>query len=149
MGYSLNKVFLIGNLGRDPELKQVGSSSLLTFSVATSESWEKDGEWKEKTEWHRVNLWGPQAERLASKLCKGATVHVDGSIESRKYTGKDGVEKTSYEIKAWKVLPLAGYEKAERRGGSAYGGYDQGDDVKYRGAPPADSDSFEDSEIPF
>jgi single-strand DNA-binding protein len=104
----VNKVILIGNIGRDPEVKYTQSNvAVASFSLATSESWKDKatGEWQEKTEWHKVVAWAGLAEQ-AGKLAKGQQVYVEGSLETRKYTGKDGVEKQSTEIKASRLLPL-------------------------------------------
>ncbi len=104
----VNKVFLIGNLGRDPEVKYTQSNvAVASFSLATSESWKDKatGEWQEKTEWHKVVAWAGLAEQ-AGKLSKGQQVYVEGSLETRKYTGKDGVEKERTEVKAVRLLPL-------------------------------------------
>ena len=111
----VNKVIIIGNLGRDPEIKYTQSNTAVAnFNVATSESWKDKatGEWQEKTEWHRVVAWAGLAEQ-SQKLVKGSQVYVEGSLETRKYTGKDGVEKSVTEIKAARILPLGKRDQAE------------------------------------
>ena len=103
---SVNYVELIGHLGRSAELKYTQNNvAVANFSIATSDRWQdkSSGEWQEKTEWHNVKVWGPAAERCA-KLEKGNLVRVIGSIDSHKYTGKDGAEKVAYEIKASSVM---------------------------------------------
>lgn len=97
----INKVILIGNLGKDPELKQLqGGQSVCSFSLATSESYkDKQGEWQEKTEWHNVTCWGLLAER-ADKLSKGEKVYIEGKITTRKWQDKDGNDRYSTEIVA-------------------------------------------------
>ena len=104
----VNKVILIGNLGRDPEIKYTQNNvAVANFNLATSESWKDkaSGEWQEKTEWHKVVAWAGLAEQ-AGKLVKGQQVYVEGSLETRKYTGKDGTEKYTTEVKASRLLPL-------------------------------------------
>lgn len=104
----VNKVILIGNLGRDPEIKYTQSNvAVANFNLATSESWKDkaSGEWQEKTEWHKVVAWAGLAEQ-AGKLVKGQQVYVEGSLETRKYTGKDGAEKYVTEVKARLILPI-------------------------------------------
>lgn len=105
---SVNKATIIGNLGRDPDIKHTQASvPVASFSVATSERWKDKatGEWQEKTEWHRVVAWDRVAEQ-AAKLVKGQQVYVEGRIETRKYTGRDGVEKTTTEIRADRIIAL-------------------------------------------
>ena len=97
----INKAILLGNIGRDIELKNVKGTPVCQLSIATSEKWtDKDsGEKKERTEWHRVNVWGPQAEHCARYLGKGSQVYVEGKIETRTWD-KDGVTQYSTEIRA-------------------------------------------------
>lgn len=98
---SLNKATLIGNLGRDPELRYMPSGdAVATIAVATTEKWKdkQSGEQKEATEWHRVVFFGKLAEIAGQYLKKGAQVYVEGKIKTKKYTDKDGIEKYSTEI---------------------------------------------------
>jgi single-strand DNA-binding protein len=97
---SVNKVILLGNLGRDPETRYTtGGDAVCNLSIATSEQWkDKNGEKQERTEWHRVVLFGRQAEIAGEYLKKGRSVYVEGRLPTRKYTDKDGVEKYSTEI---------------------------------------------------
>lgn len=108
MAGSLNKVILIGRLGRDPEMRYTPSGQPVTnFSLATDESYTgKDGNKVEKTEWHRIVVWGKQAEFCGNYLAKGRLVYVEGKLETRKWTDKDGAEKYTTEIKADRVLGL-------------------------------------------
>lgn len=100
----INLQVLVGRIGRDPELKYLqGGQAVLKFSVATSEHFQKNGEWQEKTTWHNVVAWGKTAEYQGAKLAKGDLVFVQGSLESRKWTGQDGQERTSYETKADRI----------------------------------------------
>jgi single-strand DNA-binding protein len=97
---SVNKVILLGNLGRDPETRYTtGGDAVTNLSIATSEQWkDKSGEKQERTEWHRVVLFGRQAEIAGEYLKKGRSVYIEGRLQTRKYTDKDGVEKFSTEI---------------------------------------------------
>ena len=102
MAGSVNKVILIGNLGKDPEARRLTSGDLVVnLSVATSESWKDktSGERKEKTEWHRVTIWNENLAKVAEQyLRKGSKVYLEGALQTRKYTDKDGVEKYSTEV---------------------------------------------------
>ena len=106
---SVNKVILVGNLGRDAEMKQTPSgSSVSSFSVATTEKWTgKDGQKQEKTEWHRCVLWGKQAEAVSQYLTKGKQVYLEGRLETRQWE-KDGQKHYSTEIKVDNVVLLGG-----------------------------------------
>ena len=97
---SVNKVILLGNLGRDPETRYTtGGDAVTNLNIATSEQWkDKSGEKQENTEWHRVVLFGRQAEIAGEYLKKGRSVYIEGRLQTRKYTDKDGVEKYSTEI---------------------------------------------------
>ena len=122
---SVNKVILVGNLGRDPEIKYTQSNvPVANFSIATSESWKdkNSGEWQEKTEWHRVVAWRHLAERAERYLKKGKQVYVEGRLETRKWTGQDGQEKYTTEIIADQLMLLGRREEGE--GGGGGGGYD-------------------------
>tara|TARA_R110000824_G_scaffold8899_3_gene40410 strand:- start:20081 stop:20461 length:381 start_codon:yes stop_codon:yes gene_type:complete len=110
-----NTAILIGNLGRDAEVKQTDKGTVANFSIATSEKWtNKSGEKEERTEWHRIVLWGKVAENLGQYLTKGKQVAVEGSIQSRKWTDKDGNERTTVEIIARKLTLLGGGAPAQR-----------------------------------
>jgi single-strand DNA-binding protein len=102
MAGSVNKVILVGNLGKDPEVRRMTSGEpVVNLSIATSESWKdkSSGERKEKTEWHRVVIFNKNLADVAEKyLRKGAKVYVEGSLQTRKWTDKDGAEKYSTEI---------------------------------------------------
>jgi single-strand DNA-binding protein len=99
---SVNKVILIGRLGKDPETRYLPSGDAVTsVTIATTEKWkDKSGEMKEETEWHQVSLFNRLAEIAAKYLTKGSLVYIEGSIKTRKYTDKAGVEKYSTGIKA-------------------------------------------------
>ena len=97
---SLNKVILIGRLGRDPETRHMpNGDAVCNFSIATDESWKvKNGQRQTRTEWHAITMYRKLAEIAAQYLKKGSQVYIEGRIQSRKYTGKDGIERTAYEI---------------------------------------------------
>ena len=102
MAGSVNKVILVGNLGRDPEVRRLTSGDpVVNLSVATSETWrdKASGERKERTEWHRVVIFNENLAKVAEQyLRKGAKVYIEGALQTRKYTDKDGAEKYSTEI---------------------------------------------------
>ena len=102
MAGSVNKVILVGNLGRDPEVRRLTSGDpVVNLSIATSESWrdKASGERKERTEWHRVVIFNENLAKVAEQyLRKGAKVYIEGALQTRKYTDKDGAEKYSTEI---------------------------------------------------
>ena len=110
----LNQVNIIGNVGQDPELREVGGNSVVNFSVATTERYkDKSGEQQENTQWHRVSFWGKPAEIIAQYVRKGSKLYVGGSLEYRKYD-KDGVEMTATNIKGrdFKFLDSKGGDSA-------------------------------------
>ncbi len=102
MAGSVNKVILVGNLGKDPEVRRMGSGDpVVTLNLATSESWKDkaSGERKEKTEWHRVVIFNEGLARVAEQyLKKGSTVYVEGQLQTRKWTDQNGVEKYTTEV---------------------------------------------------
>ncbi|MCP5269932.1 MAG: single-stranded DNA-binding protein [Burkholderiaceae bacterium] len=123
---SVNKVILIGNLGRDPEVRYAPSgSAICNVTIATSRQWKnKDsGERQEETEWHRVVFYDRLAEIAGEYLKKGKSVYVEGRLKTRKWTDKDGVEKYTTEIIAQEMTMLGGREGG---GGGGYGGDDGG-----------------------
>ena len=111
---SVNKVILLGNLGRDPETRYTtGGDAVTNLNIATSEQWkDKSGEKQERTEWHRVVLFGRQAEVAGEYLKKGRSVYIEGRLQTRKYTDKDGVEKYSTEIVADRMQLIGGARDA-------------------------------------
>ena len=119
---SVNKVILLGNLGRDPETRYTtGGDAVTNLNIATSEQWkDKNGEKQERTEWHRVVLFGRQAEIAGEYLKKGRSVFIEGRLQTRKYTDKDGVEKYSTEIVGDRMQLIGG----AREGGGSGGGAD-------------------------
>lgn len=112
---SVNKVILIGNLGRDPEVRYMPSGdALATLSIATTDTWkDKEGVKQERTEWHRVSMFSRLAEIAGEHLKKGSQIYIEGRIQTRKYTDKDGQERYSTEIVANEMKMLG-----SRSGGS-------------------------------
>ncbi len=110
----LNKVILIGRLGRGPEVRYMpNGEAVCNFSVATSESWkDKNGQRQEATEWHNVTMYRKLAEITGQYLTKGSQVYLEGKIQSRKYQGKDGIERTAYDIIANEMKMLGGNSQA-------------------------------------
>jgi single-strand DNA-binding protein len=151
MAGSVNKVILVGNLGKDPEVRRMTSGEpVVNLSVATSESWrdKASGEKKERTEWHRVVIFNKNLAEVAEKyLRKGAKVYVEGQLQTRKWTDKDGQEKYSTEV----VLQNFRGELTmldSRGGGGGEGGYAGG--AKGASEAPAAFQRDEmDDEIPF
>jgi single-strand DNA-binding protein len=129
----VNKVVLIGNLGRDPELFHTQSGrTVARLSVATNEVWTKDGERQRRTEWHRVVVWGPQAERLIAQLHKGALVYVEGRLRTRSFTDADNTAQVRTEIHSQRAMPLRDrMVRAVALAGAAADGSRDGDDVPF------------------
>ena len=150
MSGSLNKVMLIGNLGRDPELKMTPTGQALArFSVATTESWKNpQGEKQTKTEWHNIVVWGKQAEIAEKYLRKGKQVLIEGRIQYREYTDQAGVKKTACDIRCDNFVMLGRMEDGGARSAGASGSMD---DYEPTGAPaPAGGASAGyDDDIPF
>ena len=169
MARGVNKVILIGNLGSDPEVRSTGSgTTVCSFSLATSESWtdKQSGEKQERTEWHRIKIFGRLGEIAGEYLKKGRQVYIEGSIRTDKFTGKDGVEKYFTDIIANEMQMLGSNEGGggggghqrerpqggQRQGGGNYGGQSRGNDDRGSSRPssPAPADNgFTDDEIPF
>jgi single-strand DNA-binding protein len=129
---SVNKVIIVGNLGRDPETRYMPNGDAVTnVAVATTESWKdkNSGEKKELTEWHRITFYRKLAEIAGQYLKKGSQVYVEGRLQTRKWTDKDGVEKYTTEIIADTMQMLGG-----RQG---MGGSDDGGSGSYGGGAPA------------
>ena len=146
---SVNKVILVGNLGRDAELRYTpGGAAVATLNMATTEVWnDKSGQRQEKTEWHRVVLWGKTAESLNEYLTKGKQIYVEGRLQTRQWDDKDGNKRYTTEIRGDRVVLLGG--GGGRGGGGSYsqGGAERGGDF---GAPsPEASAPLTDDDIPF
>lgn len=106
----LNKVILIGRLGKDPEVRYMpNGEAVCNFSVATSESWkDSNGQKQERTEWHNITMYRKLAEIAGQYLKKGSQVYLEGKIQSRKYTDKNGIERTAYDIIVNEMKMLGG-----------------------------------------
>ena len=144
---SLNKVMLIGNLGKDPEVRYTTSgTAVASFSIATSERFKgKSGEWEDRTEWHNITLWGRLAEIAGEYLAKGKTVYIEGRLQTRKWQDRDGRDRYTTEIVGEKMQMLSG------RGDAGGGGSrtKPADDQSY-GAPSYEEPAFNpDDDIPF
>lgn len=117
---SVNKVMLLGRLGRDVELRHTNNdTAYASVGLATSERRKQaSGEWVEETEWHQLKLWGRTAELAAQHLGKGSEVHVEGRLQTRKYTGRDGVEKRVTEVVVDRLTFVGARQQS---GGGGYG----------------------------
>ena len=114
MSRGLNKVFLIGNLGRDPESRQTNSgTAVVTLSVATPTAKKENGEWIDVPEWHRVVLFERQAEVAAQYLKKGSQVHIEGSLRTSKWQDNQGNDRWSTEVRCWNLILLGSKESGE------------------------------------
>jgi single-strand DNA-binding protein len=137
---SVNKVILIGNLGRDPELRYTpGGQAVANFTLATNERFSsKDGEKQERTEWHRIVAWGRTGELCAQYLSKGRSVYVEGRLQTREWEDKEGQKRRTTEIVATTVQFLGGRGEAGSgsSGAMSEGGFDAG------GPPPPDDVPF-------
>ena len=113
MAGSLNKALLIGRLGRDPELRNTHSGqTVASFSIATDENYTNhDGQKIQKTEWHRISVWGRQAEFFGKYLAKGRLVYIEGKIETRKWQDKAGIDRYTTEIKAERLVVLDSWQE--------------------------------------
>ncbi|MEO8459954.1 MAG: single-stranded DNA-binding protein [Dokdonella sp.] len=173
MARGINKVIIVGNLGADPETRYTaGGAAITTLSLATSESWKdkQTGEQQERTEWHRVKMFGRLAEIAGEYLKKGRQVYIEGSLRTDKYTDKEGVTKYSTDIIANEMQMLGGGGEGGAAGGGGGGGGGMGRDRggdrgssggdrgssrgpssgPARNEPPSRNDaSFEDDDIPF
>ena len=139
---SLNKVMLIGNLGRDPEVRYTTSgTAVANFTMATTDRWNdpSSGEKKERTEWHRIVVWGKQAEIVGEYLRKGRQVFVEGSLQTREWTDREGNKRYTTEVRAQRVQMLG--RPGDSSGAPA--GAEPGSAV----AEP--SGGFNDDDIPF
>jgi single-strand DNA-binding protein len=154
---SVNKVILVGNLGRDAELRYTpGGAAVATLNLATTEVFkDREGQKKEDTQWHRVILWGKTAETLQDYLTKGKQIYVEGKLQTRKWKDKDGNDKYTTEVRGDRVVLLSGGggsrgeggggpERANRSSGSG-GGSDDGMNQAEGGG----SVELTDDDIPF
>jgi single-strand DNA-binding protein len=160
MARGVNKVIIVGNLGADPETRYTTSGTAITsLRLATSENWtdKQSGEKQERTEWHRVKLFGKLAEIAGEYLKKGRQVYIEGSLRTDKYTDKDGIERYSTDIIANEMQMLGGNPGGEGSQGSQRqgqgGGYREPRNDGDRQPPrqsPTDNGNFDpDDDLPF
>jgi len=145
---SVNKVILVGNLGRDAELRYTpGGAAVATLNLATTEVWnDRSNQRQEKTEWHRVILWGKQAESLQEYLTKGKQIYIEGRLQTRQWDDKDVNKRYTTEIKADRVTLLGGGGGGRGGGGGAM--TDRGSSQMSGGDEPPMEPISED-DIPF
>lgn len=144
----LNKVILIGRLGRDPEVRYMpNGEAVCNFSVATSESWkDSNGQKQERSEWHNVTMYRKLAEIAGKYLTKGSQVYLEGKIQSRKYQGKDGIERTAYDIIVNEMKMLGGGGNDVQQAQSAQA---ETPTPPRRQATPAEPAEDIDDDVPF
>jgi single-strand DNA-binding protein len=142
---SVNKVILVGRLGRDPETRYTGGGqAVANFSIATDETYkDRNGERQKRTEWHKIVVWGKQAEIAQQYLKKGSLLFVEGRIQSREWQDKEGQKRTSFEIVATNFRMLGGRGDGAAvgagAGAGAGGGARHADDFDGHAAPPDDA----------
>ena len=137
---SINKAILIGNLGKDPEIRYIPSGqAVATFSIATTRKWrDKEGQPQEQTDWHNIVVWGRLAELAKEYLAKGRSVYIEGRIQNRSYDDKEGNKRYISEVVATTMQFLGG--RSDQAGGS-----------QASQAPPSDQppDITDDDDLPF
>ena len=140
MPSTYNRAIIIGRLGRDPELRHTqGGTAVCNMSLATDESYKKDGEKVQQTEWHKVVVWGKQAEMVANYLTKGSMALVEGSLQNNKWQDNQGNNRVSTEIKAQRVV----FMDSKQSGQGQQGGQSSGDDpFAFSGGATDDSAPF-------
>jgi single-strand DNA-binding protein len=149
---SVNKVILVGRLGRDPETRYTsGGQAVANFSVATDESYkDRNGERQKRTEWHKIVVWGKQAEIAQQYLKKGSLVFIEGRIQSREWQDKEGQKRTSFEIVANNFRMLGSRGDGMAAGAGAGGGSSRGgDDFGHDSGPEDNPPEISDEDIPF
>jgi len=158
MARGVNKVILIGNLGKDPEIRYTqNGTAVVNFTLATTDSWTKDGETNERTEWHNIVAWARLAEICNQYLQKGKQVYIEGRIQTRKWEDRDGNTRYTTEIVAQNMQMLGGRGDGDFGGGGGGGGGSGGGDGGGGGggggpsgpAPGPDDAGVTDDDIPF
>lgn len=138
----VNKVILLGNLGGDPEVRQVGETKVANFNIATSESYtDRQGNKVDKTEWHRIELWGGLAGIAEQYLRKGNSVYVEGKIATDEYTDKDGISRRSIKIRGTSMTLIGGGNRSE--------GAQQSEPPKVNSSADLPSAESVDEDLPF
>jgi single-strand DNA-binding protein len=145
MANGLNKVILIGNLGRDPEVRYTpGGLAVANFSMATSETWtNKEGEKETRTEWHRIVAWGKLGEICGEYLSKGKQIYIEGRIQTREWEDKEGNKRYTTEIIALQMLMLGSRESADESRPSP------SSDMETPNLPEPPISKTKDDDIPF
>jgi single-strand DNA-binding protein len=148
---SVNKVILVGNLGRDAELRYTpGGAAVATLNLATTEVFkDREGQKKEDTQWHRVILWGKTAETLQDYLTKGKQIYVEGKLQTRKWKDKDGNDKYTTEVRGDRVVLLSGGGRGDGAGRSEGGGRAAAATDEFAHAEGGGSVELTDDDIPF
>ena len=150
---TVNKVIIVGNMGRDAEIRYTpGGAAVATLSLATTDVWnDKAGQRQEKTEWHRVVLWGKQAETLAEYLTKGRQIYVEGRLQTRQWDDKDGNKRYTTEIRSDRVVLLGGRGEGGGASGGGGGGGDYGSprSSPSAGGPAPGPPELTEDDIPF
>jgi single-strand DNA-binding protein len=154
---SVNKVILVGRLGRDPETRFTGGGqAVANFSVATDETYkDKNGERQKRTEWHKIVVWGKQAEIAQQYLKKGSLIFIEGRIQSREWQDKEGQKRTSFEIVATNFRMLGGRGDGAGSGGGSFGAgsrseeHDQSSGSEDFGGGASSGPEISDDDIPF
>ncbi len=145
---SVNKAILIGNLGRDPEVRYTPSgTAVANFSLATTENWtNKDGEKQSRTEWHRIEAWGRLGETCGEYLSKGSQVYIEGSIRTDEWEDQEGNKRQTTKIRAWRMQMLGSRAQAEPLSNESFGSGSETASSK-----PSETDSIGPTEddIPF
>ncbi|RJP78929.1 MAG: single-stranded DNA-binding protein [Candidatus Zixiibacteriota bacterium] len=140
MARSLNKVLLIGNLGKDPELRSTASGQhVTTFTLATNRRWkDKNGEWQEETQWHNIVAWAQQAEFIANYLKKGSKLYVEGRLTSRSWDDQNGQKRYITEVVLESMVPLDPAPEGARGG------------MRREPVPPPEMpEDVQDEDVPF
>ncbi|WP_224962633.1 single-stranded DNA-binding protein [Geomonas subterranea] len=149
---SLNRVMLIGRLGKDPEVRYTaGGTAVASFSLATTDRVKNNGEWEDKTEWHNITLWARQAEIAGEYLSKGKEIYVEGRLQTRKWTDKDGKDRYTTEVVGEKMQMLSGKGEGKGEGGKdSRGKGEQGQGQGNYGGDYQNAGGMDfDSDIPF
>jgi single-strand DNA-binding protein len=134
---SVNRVIILGNLGKDPELRYTqNQTAVVTLNIATTDSRMVNGQRQDQTEWHRVIVWGKQAESCSKYLTKGRSVFVEGRLQTRSWDDKTGAKRYTTEIVAGMVKFIGGGQRADQgasQGNNAFAGPSGGDDMGHEG----------------
>jgi single-strand DNA-binding protein len=158
MAKSVNKVILVGNLGKDPEVKYTPSGTpVAKFSLATNESYkDKNGQWQERTEWHNIVVWQRLAEVVGQYVKKGSKLYIEGRLQTSSWDDKEtGQKKYKTEIVAYDLVLLSGRGEGDSEGGNR--GYSRGaaagggnfDQSQPQHEEPAHATNIQDEDIPF